>query len=388
LGTLQVFLRTVNIGIIWSFLYFKGLEELLLNNWRFHLFRQRDWMFLYNIWLGGWVIDTAREIAFVSILLFFVPLWFTGWAALGSISWIPLVKFILTLPLRLFRMIIPKKILPASKLKVKRRKSYKQTRPRQIRPPSIAVKSSAKAEEKAVEDKPKKKKKKKKQAKAENKPATPAPSKASAIMEDDFDDEFSDSFDDEDDDFAPEPVPAPRSEPAPAAKATSGGGENLEAIISEKGYGCIKDINIKDQKIDFVALSSDEVSLCLVDSEEGDWLADEERFNDEEPLWFSESSHRISPVRQVLDAKEALEAALNDAGMMLKVRAYVVINRGTIINAEDMLDIWDDLNVVVARIGKGEPEELGKFNIVLPICSSPVGDGIKDKIKNIISDMW
>ena len=203
------------------------------------------------------------------------------------------MKFILTLPLRLFRMIIPKKILPASKLKVKRRKSYKQTRPRQIRPPSIAVKSSAKAEEKAVEDKPKKKKKKKKQAKAENKPATPAPSKASAIMEDDFDDEFSDSFDDEDDDFAPEPVPAPRSEPAPAAKATSGGGENLEAIISEKGYGCIKDINIKDQKIDFVALSSDEVSLCLVDSEEGDWLADEERFNDEEPLWFRITSYNV-----------------------------------------------------------------------------------------------
>ena len=33
---------------------------------------------------------------------------------------------------------------------------------------------------------------------------------------------------------------------------------------------------------------------------------------------------------------------------------YEVIT--TIINAEDMLDIWDDLNVVVARIGKGEPE--------------------------------
>ena len=93
----------------------------------------------------------------------------------------------------------------------------------------------------------------------------------------------------------------------------------------------------------------------MLDREPGDWLADEERFNDEEPLWFSESSHRISPVRKIDLAKRALLDKLDNAEMSFIVDAFVVIQIGNIINAEDMFETWDDLDINVTRIDRGTP---------------------------------
>jgi hypothetical protein len=110
-----------------------------------------------------------------------------------------------------------------------------------------------------------------------------------------------------------------------------------------------------------VAICADKVLLCLVDKEAGDWLADEERFNDEEPLWFSENSHRISPVRKVDMVREKMERLLDDSDLELEVKPYVVIVAANIINAEDMADIWSDMDVCVARFAKGTPTELPAF---------------------------
>ena len=77
------------------------------------------------------------------------------------------------------------------------------------------------------------------------------------------------------------------------------------------------------------------VCVCWIVNRATGWL-DEERFNDEEPLWFSESSHRISPVRKIDLAKRALLDKLDNAEMSFIVDAFVVIQIGNIINAEDI----------------------------------------------------
>ena len=75
---------------------------------------------------------------------------------------------------------------------------------------------------------------------------------------------------------------------------TQYGGSTLE-IIKQKGYEVITGATLKNNLVDFVGVANKQICICMLDKEPGDWLADEERFNDEEPLWFSESSHRISP---------------------------------------------------------------------------------------------
>ena len=123
--------------------------------------------------------------------------------------------------------------------------------------------------------------------------------------------------------------------------------------------------------------------LCLVDSESGDWLADEERFNDEDPLWFSESNHRISPVRIILNARDSLASMLTPDVRNMEIKVIVVIREGTIINAEDMFEVWNGLKVDVCRFENGGPDEITPLTSVVRPVSAP-NDGIYHSISSIL----
>ena len=113
-------------------------------------------------------------------------------------------------------------------------------------------------------------------------------------------------------------------------------------------------------------------------------LADEEKFNDEEPLWFSESSHRISPVRKIDIAKDVLNTKLAVADFNFEVIAYVVIQSGNIINAEDMFDIWNSMNINVARINRGSPKEIRLFSKSVENCEQKADKNTVEKLKKLI----
>ncbi len=66
------------------------------------------------------------------------------------------------------------------------------------------------------------------------------------------------------------------------------------------------------------------------------WLADEEQFNDAEPLYFSESSHRISPAYKLRQAGEVFRKLNPDAR---DIHLLLVCNYH-IINYEDICDEW------------------------------------------------
>ena len=79
-----------------------------------------------------------------------------------------------------------------------------------------------------------------------------------------------------------------------------------------------------------------------------DWLADEERFNGEDPLWFSEKSHQVSPVWRLRNYVE--ERQIHDLGAYPIV---VMLPPTYVINGEDMQESWegdsDVLKVVVVK---------------------------------------
>ncbi len=157
--------------------------------------------------------------------------------------------------------------------------------------------------------------------------------------------------------------------------------------LAQKNYEIISNVTIKDTLIDFVAVSESDIYLCLVDKESGDWLADEEMFNGEEPLWFSENSHRVSPVCKLNNVRKAVKEALDDSGFDQKLTSCVVIQMANIINADDMFEIWNDMKIEVTRINRGAPKEIKLFSKLLTEADGSVSKKELDNLKKLLKSI-
>ena len=407
-------MRIIFVGIFWSIFFLEGIRVIMLKNWRFDILRKEHWEYAWDLWLSGWIISDAKEWAFVLIIFTFIPLWLTGWAALSVVVWekvfISIVKFPINLIKRIFFQQV--KIIAATTgvKKIKKKKSYKEIRPKSIRAPidehfyeteSSAHPQAPLSTAPVIEPLA---------PVAQAQPALSQPAAENKFdhslfkfdEDEDFDFDF-DAFDndkksdktaeDTDSDTSEasvDVVPSERTnKPAKKEKSSKrdnaqpkennkqqknrnnqqnnpntnkGNGNSTLDVIKQKGYEVITGATIKNSLIDFIGVAANQICVCLIDKEPGDWLADEERFNDEEPLWFSESSHRISPVRKVDLARQHLIDKLENADFHFDVKAYVIEQIGNIINAEDMFEIWDDIGVNVTRIDRGTPKELKLFS--------------------------
>ena len=63
--------------------------------------------------------------------------------------------------------------------------------------------------------------------------------------------------------------------------------------------------------------------------------------------------------------------------------AYVVIQIGNIINAEDMFEIWNNMNISVTRNDRGSPKELKLFSKSLSEVETPIDKDSVEKIKKL-----
>ena len=415
---LLILTRIIFVGCFWSIFFLEGIRVIMLRNWRFDIFNNAHWYYAWNKWNEGWVIDDPKEWAFVLIILTFIPLWLTGWAALSMIPWGKIFLNILRFPSRIFRNLFykPVKIIAknAGVPVVKKKKSYKEIRPRSTRAPIMDYNEPMRpsvlsnAAKPATQPKPLPIKK--------EEPVAAATTFEHNLFkfDDDNDDDFDFDFDSFDKKFeeektAPQPkeqeqdTPKPaqtqtpnknknnnRDKKSPAKNNTSAqntaprsGNSTLE-VLKQKGYEVITTATIKNSVIDFIGVAEKQIVLCLLDKEPGDWLADEERFNDEEPLWFSESSHRISPVRKVDLARKVLSDKLSEADLNFDIKAYVIVQIGNIINAEDMFETWDDLNISVTRIDRGTPKELKLFSKTIEDAESHIEKDKFEKIKKLV----
>ena len=442
LKPLLILIRIIAVGLFWSIFFLEGIRIIMLQNWDFDIFNVEHWLYAWNLWLNGWIIDDPKEWAFILIIITFLPLWLTGWAALSVISWEKIVLHLLAIPLALLKkyFLKPVKIIKNTAIqKTKKKKSYKEIRPRSIG--VVLDDSYYKTGKNNKAPTPSLPKEKTPLAEKETKTSVSAPAKIPSFIEAESKPENEGTFDhslfqfDDDDDFefnidaydttpeeksktsAKAPVVNKKENNKSAPKAAkkentenkkvptnskkSSIPNNTEApnrptkpanttldVLKQKGYEVLTATTIKSTIIDFIGISNDQINLCLIDKENGDWLADEERFNDEEPLWFSESSHRVSPVRKVDLARQELQNKLTEAGMDdIKINAFVIIQMGNIINAEDMFEIWNNMNIFVTRIDRGSPKELKLFAKAVDDVSSPLDKEKGEKLKKIIRNI-
>lgn len=417
-------LRIMIVGLLWSIFFIEGIRVIMLTNWHFDIFRTNHWIHAWNLWISGWVIDEPKEWAFILIVLSMVPVWITVWAALSAIKWEKIIKNLTVLPLALFGKVFEKQVKyckdSASVKFVKKKKSYKEIRPRVAGGPvesAISAPISIFDEEKraALSGAPIHKKPKPIGIpQAPVKTAEPKEFSHSLFNMDDEEPLDFDLFEETSSASEEKETPAKKTaekreesqkqnkrndkkpqqnqntnkKPAPDNKDQNKNknisGNSTFELLKQKGYDVITGATIKNTFIDFIGISKSQICLCINDKEPGDWLADEERFNDEEPLWFSESSHRISPVRKADLARITLSEKLKDSDFSFEVVPFVIEQIGNIINAEDMLDIWRDLNVNVTRIDRGTPKEIPLFAKTLDDADENVDKAVLEKLKKLL----
>ncbi len=440
---LLILIRIICVGIFWSIFFLEGIRVIMLKNWRFDILRKDHWEYAWDLWLSGWVIADAKEWAFVLIILTFIPLWLTGWAALSVINWEKLLRSIIALPVNLLKKIFFQQVKVIASTtgikKIKKKKSYKEIRPKSVRMPmdekiyetasttnNTPIPTIAAPIAQSANVLP-----------ASNNQPAPANSQTTdngtfshSLFNFDDDDDFEFDFDAFDDDAKAKPESdegsnksAVNGKPAPterdrdrdrnknknkksngtpvssqnnnrgnkqqrnSASGTQGSGNSVLDVIKQKGYEVLTGLTIKNTLIDFIGIAANQICICMIDKEPGDWLADEERFNDEEPLWFSESSHRISPVRKADLARQYLVEKLEEADFHFEVKAYVIEQIGNIINAEDMFDIWDEIGVNVCRIDRGTPKEIKPFVKALDETIENIDKDKLEKIKKLIRNI-
>lgn len=120
--------------------------------------------------------------------------------------------------------------------------------------------------------------------------------------------------------------------------------QDLKQLMEDKGW----ELDEKDLNINLLHAKheDDQCLLYLFYAPVEAWLGDEERFNDEDPLWFSESSHLVSPVwriRNYINSRNILEELTQYPTVVMLPPTYVI-------NGEDMKHSWEEGdNVVVLK---------------------------------------
>lgn len=365
--------RILVIGFIWGWIFLGWLvNNFLIDNWDFHIFNLNHWRFLWNEFQQGWNIDDRGTVIFFIVLFSAVPLYFIGWRFFLKVEWLKLLRRNVN---RLIYFFTGADMLHRGSYKVKlKKRSSKTIRPR---PLETGYRPEVKESELKV---------------PVEEPILPKRQAASYGIEFDEDD---------DEDFMLPPrsgrhsAYTPPSDspfnkgytvpsmmqglsvaPSPAADRNQTSAvenmllediklpermkleENISELMSRAGYQVIEKVRFNDTVIDYLGMSADKILLGIADSQPGDWLADEERFNGEDPLWFSESSHRVSPVFQLVELAKAFAQKLSTVGYSGSVLPLFIVRKGTIINAEDMISTWKEMSVTVCRTDIGGPDEL------------------------------
>ena len=429
-------LKILLIGCLWSIIFIDGIRVLLLINWRFDIFMSDHWKLLRNSWNSGQPISNS-EIALYMVLFSAIPLWLSGWIGLCLVRWQKWLKYVVFGPLFLYRkiklktkapVVIKKKSIKEEIVVVEKTPIIKKAPAKRPPLPSATLMksninnnlggaTSYGSTPSTPSYSPLNKKKQEQSA--------PIDHALFNFDDDDFDLEF-----DLDKKEAPKQTaneipsalvvdepkeakqetpkanPEKTNKPKPQAQTDKPKKDNapkkipnisapnnkdthtpVQDVLSQKGYDIIPSVIIKNTTIDYLAVSKNQIIMCLVDREPGDWLADEEKFNDEEPLWFSESSHRISPVRKMDIARDVFKTKLAVADFNFEVVSYVVIQSGNIINAEDMFEIWDSMKINVTRINRGSPKEIQLFSKSVETCEERTDKLTIEKLKKLIYSM-
>ncbi|WP_294743316.1 AAA family ATPase [uncultured Prevotella sp.] len=105
--------------------------------------------------------------------------------------------------------------------------------------------------------------------------------------------------------------------------------------------------HLENNDIYAYTLSNDLVLVCVDLNVKEEELADEERFYDEPPLYFSQTSHRVSPVWKLSQAMKQISEKLVSIEHDYWNVWGVLLSGSHFLNAEDMQGVWEAMHITV-----------------------------------------
>jgi hypothetical protein len=149
--------------------------------------------------------------------------------------------------------------------------------------------------------------------------------------------------------------------------------EQIERAFIAAGCKLLSEIRIGSTGVDYMAVADDAIHILQADESEGTWLANEDE-DSGGAKWFSEDGAKPSPAARAADARNAV-AGLLSGRVDLPIKAYAYIAKSEILNTEDMLEKWADMDVRVinpeqfaelfAPASKKEPDS-ATMQIIIP----------------------
>lgn len=145
-------------------------------------------------------------------------------------------------------------------------------------------------------------------------------------------------------------------------------------LAEQTGLRIVQDLKIGYDIIDFAILAKDEVYLINFEPVGSEWVADETGFEDDEPLWFSESKYETSPVfklnRAAKEYAKVLDEIMEELPEKIAVKKIFLIGGGAVLNYEDIKTTWEEMGVATYRLSTGRPVEIPELFAFLKALSS------------------
>ena len=367
--------RTIRVGLTVGIFFFGWYMRDFFyqgdnpDGWHFKIFSVNHWVYLWNQFKSGWVIKTSSDWIFFMAVVLMIPVFCLLWWGAVKISW----RKSFMIVFRTIKSWFTPKVTAETvqkKIKIKSKASHKKVRPR---PMNQALRPATKQTGRtmdagsAVSSAPKQPAFVQEQDEPEFNPNEMAPANVDLTQTPAFMNEEISNIPLEDIKLPEQP----RLE------------ENLTEVLIAANYQVVKDVQLGEVPVDYVGVSAKNVVLCLTDKEKGDWLADEEFFNGEEPLWFSENAHRISPIYRLLTEAKTFAKKMADKGLTQTVIPILIEKEGVIINAGDMAEVWKKMSVVVCRTDLGGPEELPSFGGALPVADDKGSEADLNMVRSL-----
>ncbi len=338
-NTLRLF-RFIFLSIIWVLIYFSFVKVFFIHFWNFDFYHPYDWNYLISQWQGGWVIDSLSELAFFICAFAVLPFFLLGWFCFIRFKWFTVfVKPFKSLKERArIRKRLAIDAFPSPEILAKELLSKHKEKKATFRKFPLRTKLDlSKQEENKVQDFS--------QDKGEEIALRPEVTSSK---------------------------PVELSEP----KYISRIDVKYEVLQLTEQYGLrlVQDLKIGNNLIDFAILVKGFVYLINLEPIGNEWIADETGFEDDEPLWFSETKYEVSPVYRLEQATKLFSSVLEDVmpaeHLPIEVKQVLLIGSGNILNYADINGVWEEKGVLVYRLSNGLPEGIANFSEFISNLSS------------------
>ena len=366
--------RNVVIGIVVGAIFFGWwLRGFLYSNWHFQLFSRRSWSYVANEFESGWMLNAKSDWIFLITLLLAIPLFLYLWYLCTKVRWRKLIK-------KIWKWIVALCLLIFAGKAVEKRVTKKKKKTTLAPPPPAAL---IKTSSTSARPRPIGHSTPMINVTAPDVAYTTAPTfSGTAATSDTTALKYSatepawqkDTPPDDISNIPLDDIQLPQREPVV---------ENIPELFTNAGYQLIEGIKTSLQTLDFLAVAADRIYAVLIDKEPGDWLAEEEPFNGEAPLWFSEVDHRVSPIYELKQSVTELQGKIDASFPDKKIQAFMIEQKGNIINAEEMLRIWKELNVIVSRTDIGGTEDLPVTTLAVE-ATNPASAAEVEKITKLV----